>query len=198
MKHFLKLICRPFIWLAITPIYLLGCICYDKKYLTGRYFNRWHFSVGWRWILLCWFPQKVLGRNGHVPWPVPPCTCVSVPENIEFDPENMDNFFTTGSFFQGINAKIRIGRGCQISNGVGLVTANHDFMDITKHSAGKDIILDQDCVVGMNAVVLPGVILGPHTIVGAGSIVTKSFPEGWCVIAGNPAKKLRDISPAET
>ena len=45
----------------------------------------------------------------------------------------------------------------------------------------------------MNSVILPGIVLGNHTIVGAGSIVTKSFPEGNCVIAGNPAKKIRDL-----
>jgi acetyltransferase-like isoleucine patch superfamily enzyme len=45
----------------------------------------------------------------------------------------------------------------------------------------------------MNSVILPGVELGPHTIVGAGSIVTKSFPEGNCIIVGNPAKKIKDL-----
>ena len=45
----------------------------------------------------------------------------------------------------------------------------------------------------MNSVILPGVTLGNHTIVGAGSIVTKSFSEGNCIIAGNPAKKIRDF-----
>ena len=46
----------------------------------------------------------------------------------------------------------------------------------------------------MNSVVLPGVKLGDHTVVGAGSIVTKSFPEGYCVIAGNPAKMIKKIN----
>lgn len=44
----------------------------------------------------------------------------------------------------------------------------------------------------MNAMILPGVKLGNNTIVGAGSVVTKSF-EGDCIIAGNPAKKIKDI-----
>ena len=41
--------------------------------------------------------------------------------------------------------------------------------------------------------ILPGITLGDNTIVGAGSVVTKSFPEGNCIIAGNPAKKIRDL-----
>lgn len=45
----------------------------------------------------------------------------------------------------------------------------------------------------MNSVVLPGCHLGPYTIVGAGAVVTKSFPEGHCVIVGNPARIIRHL-----
>lgn len=45
----------------------------------------------------------------------------------------------------------------------------------------------------MNAIVLPGVVLGKGTIVGAGSVVTKSFEEGNCVIAGNPANIIKRL-----
>ena len=45
----------------------------------------------------------------------------------------------------------------------------------------------------MNSMILPGVVLGDRTIVGAGSVVTKYFPEGNCVIAGNPAKVIKVI-----
>jgi acetyltransferase-like isoleucine patch superfamily enzyme len=40
---------------------------------------------------------------------------------------------------------------------------------------------------------MPGVVLGDFTIVGAGAVVTKSFEEGYCVIAGNPAKIIRQL-----
>ena len=45
----------------------------------------------------------------------------------------------------------------------------------------------------MNAVILPGVELGDHTIVGAGAIVTKSYPEGYCVLVGNPARPIKKV-----
>jgi acetyltransferase-like isoleucine patch superfamily enzyme len=47
--------------------------------------------------------------------------------------------------------------------------------------------------VAMGAIILPGVKLGDFTTVGAGAIVTKSFPEGYCVIAGNPAKIIKHL-----
>jgi serine acetyltransferase len=40
---------------------------------------------------------------------------------------------------------------------------------------------------------LPDVTLGDFTVVGAGSVVTRSFQHGYCVVAGNPARKVRDL-----
>ena len=88
---------------------------------------------------------------------------------------------------------IDIGRGTYIAPNVGLITANHDLADLSQHVEAKPIILGEKCWIGMNSVILPGVHLGPHTIVGAGSVVTKSFPDGNFVIAGNPAKIIREL-----
>lgn len=55
---------------------------------------------------------------------------------------------------------------------------------------GKPITIGDNCWIGMNAVVLTGVELGDYTTVGAGAVVTHSFP-GHCVIAGNPARVIR-------
>lgn len=43
--------------------------------------------------------------------------------------------------------------------------------------------------VGARAVLMPGVSIGSRCIVGAGSVVTRSVPDGW-VVAGNPARKI--------
>lgn len=193
MKQTLSRLRRPFVWLFISAIYCLGCICYDKKYLTGCHFDRWHFSDGWQWILQDWFSQKIMRRNAHVPWPVPSHISIGAPKNIVFDPDDMQNFRGVGTYFQGIDGKIVLGKGCFIANGCGFITANHDLHDPAKHQPGKDIVLGEACWIGMNAVILPGVHLGPHTVVGAGSVVTKSFPEGKCVIAGAPARIIKEV-----
>ena len=54
------------------------------------------------------------------------------------------------------------------------------------------VILRKGCWIGANSIILPGVEIGENSVVGAGSIVTKSFPKG-VVIAGNPAKLIKEI-----
>ena len=50
--------------------------------------------------------------------------------------------------------------------------------------------IGKHCVIGGRAIILPGVSLGDHVFVGAGSVVTKSFPSH-CLIAGNTARMIR-------
>ncbi len=85
---------------------------------------------------------------------------------------------------------ITIGDDVTIAGGTVLLTHDNAVikcdLDATDYF-GKIKIGDR-CFIGFNSVLLPGVELGPRTIVGAGSVVTKSFPQGNVVIAGNPAK----------
>jgi len=50
--------------------------------------------------------------------------------------------------------------------------------------------------IGFNSIILKGVTIGQGAVVGAGSVVTKNVPE-WTVVAGNPARIIREISANE-
>lgn len=55
----------------------------------------------------------------------------------------------------------------------------------------KPIKIGADCWIGAGAIIMGGVELGNKTIVAAGAVVTKSFPDGSVIIGGNPAKLIR-------
>ncbi len=184
-----KILIKIYIFL----IYVWGCIWYDKKYLAGIYYDRNHYTQGWKWIKKYWFGQKVLGYARDIPFPIPRSVIIKNCENIVFDNDDTPNFHSNGCFYQATKAKIIIGKGTQIAPNCGLITTNHDIYDIRKHVEGKDVVIGKNCWIGMGAIILPGVVLGDHTVVGAGSIVTKSFMDGYAVICGNPAKIIKVI-----
>ncbi len=170
---------------------------YDPKYLDTKYFLKAEHkrtAEGWTWAVNDYEARKTRRINVGVPFPVSPLNTVWGYENITFDPSDLYLFQGSGKYFQASQGgHIYIGKGSYIANNVGIVTANHDINDPDLHVAGKDIILGEKCWIAFNAVILPGVVLGDHTTVGAGAIVTKSFPNGYCVIAGNPAVIIKRI-----
>lgn len=90
---------------------------------------------------------------------------------------------------------VEIGDNVTIAFGVDLLT--HDNSVIKCNINATDyfgrIIIGNDCFIGAKSTILPGVTLGDRTIVGTGSVVTKSFPEGNIVIAGNPARAICSV-----
>lgn len=62
--------------------------------------------------------------------------------------------------------------------------------------AGKPITIEEDCWLGGNFVVLPGVTIGKGSTVGAGSVVTKNV-ESYTVVAGNPARVIRTVEVSD-
>ena len=72
---------------------------------------------------------------------------------------------------------------------------NHDYESIDEpiHNQGvstKPIIVEDESWIGANVVVVPGVTIGKHSIVAAGSVVTKRVPP-YSVVGGNPARLLK-------
>ena len=90
---------------------------------------------------------------------------------------------------------LKIGSNCKITANVTILT--HDFSysvlrrvyhDLQNECSGYTIIGD-NCFIGMNSTILPGVSIGDNCIVGSGSVVTRDVPSN-SVVAGNPAKVI--------
>lgn len=94
-----------------------------------------------------------------------------------------------GCYIQGLGT-IYFGNYVQLAPNVGILSANHDLYDQTKYCIAPIKIGDYSWI-GMNSVITAGVTLGPRTIVAAGAVVTKSFPDGFVVLAGVPAKPVK-------
>lgn len=77
-----------------------------------------------------------------------------------------------------------------------MLSGSHNFEDVTvpmtKQGAPprKPIIVGNDVWIGTRSIILPGVRIGNHVIIGAGSVVTKDVPD-WAIVAGNPARILK-------
>lgn len=85
---------------------------------------------------------------------------------------------------------ITIGKNCVLT---GCVVLGHDAstnraLKISR-SIIKPVLIEDDCFIGVNAIILMGVTVGKNSIVGAGAVVTKSVPPG-SVVVGNPAQVI--------
>lgn len=95
-------------------------------------------------------------------------------------------------------AQLYIGDDCMLSKGVNIWASDgNSIVDIAEghprvlNVTRKETRINDHCWLGEDVKILKEVTIGKDTVVGAASIVTKSFEKGSMVIAGNPAKCIR-------
>ncbi|HHB79007.1 MAG TPA: acyltransferase [Saprospiraceae bacterium] len=174
------------------------------RIVVGKRF--WGIDYVVRQLALC--PRVIISdllrRNGAI-----------IGENVNFkDSIQIDNAAgdrdSTGSFsnlvigdccyigkgvFFDLPAKVQIERECVISAGVKLLThqdCGDRLMQKYYPRQVKGIVIGEGTWIGANALILSGVRLGRCCVVGAGAVVTQSFPD-YSVVVGVPARVVNSL-----
>lgn len=134
--------------------------------------------------------QKISGYNRKVQWPVHFTSQVKCSEKIQRGTKYPG--YAKGCYIDGRNGII-FEENVLTGPHVSVISQNHDSTNYNKYIIGKPIIIRKNSWLSARCIILPEVELGEHTIVAAGAVVTKSFPEGNQIIGGNPAKVIKKI-----
>ena len=101
-----------------------------------------------------------------------------------------------GCYLDGRNGII-LGLNVWIGPHVSLISMNHGATNYENYLLADPIRINQDCWLGQGATVLPCVHVGPHTVVGAGTVVSRSFSSGNQLIWVNPANFIKYLPAYE-
>lgn len=101
--------------------------------------------------------------------------------------------------FNVIIGPATIGDNIIFAQNVVLSGLNHGYENIhvpikNQPCTTAEIVVENDCWIGANAVITAGVTVGRHSIVAAGSVVTKNVPP-YTIVGGNPARILKQYNP---
>ena len=91
---------------------------------------------------------------------------------------------------------ITIGRNADIGSGCKIIDNDFHYserypverLDLLKR---RPVVIGEGCFLGANSIILKGTTLGKNVVVGAGSVVSGTFPDN-VIIAGNPARIIKD------
>jgi acetyltransferase-like isoleucine patch superfamily enzyme len=92
-----------------------------------------------------------------------------------------------------VSTAVSIGKNCLVGDCVVIQDSNYHEIDEGSGVKTKAVLIGDNVWIGRNSIILPGVELGDHSVIGAGSVVTKSVPPR-SLAAGNPARILREVA----
>lgn len=119
------------------------------------------------------------------------------------------NTFINFNFTCQDDGPVTIGDNCDIGPNVTVTTAMHPMLasereglkcpdgTIKKLCWAKPVTIGDNCWICAGVIILPGVSIGKNSVIGAGSVVTRSIPEN-CFAAGNPCRVIRTLSESDS
>jgi maltose O-acetyltransferase len=134
--------------------------------------------------------QQLLGEVGRESIIEPPFYC-SYGENTYLG----DHVFLNSLCTILDNNEVRIGNHVMLGPVVQIYTAIHPLQAAVRNQGWettKPVTVEEGVWVAGGAILLPGVTIGRHAVVGAGAVVVESVPAN-TVVAGNPARVIREI-----
>ena len=105
--------------------------------------------------------------------------------------------YTRVGLHNTIIGPVTIGNHVNLAQGITVTALNHNFESpgsrIDEQGVStKPVTIGNDIWIGANAVILPGVSIGDHSVVAAGAVVTKDVPPH-SLVAGVPARIIKQI-----
>ena len=133
---------------------------------------------------------ELFGRGGDSVWMQPPFFC-DYGSNILLG-ERV--FFNFNCVVLDV-CRVTVGDFTLFGPAVQIYTATHPMNAELRRQqeSGKGVEIGSDVWVGGGAIICPRVTIGPKTVIGAGSVVTRDIPAG-VFAAGNPCRVIREIT----
>lgn len=100
-------------------------------------------------------------------------------------------FISLSSWLDVRRGKIIVEEGVAITRSVIVLSHDATAVRIDSNNVGEYVtVLKKNSFIGMASIIMPGVVVGENSIVGAGSVVVNDVPEN-TIVAGNPAKVIK-------
>ena len=109
----------------------------------------------------------------------------------------LDNNIWLNDAFLDVQNTITIESNVNFGHQVKILTGSHDIYKFGKErskSISKPVVIKTGVWIASFAIILPGVEIGEYSVVAAGSVVRGNIPP-YVLVAGNPAKIVKDLNP---
>ncbi len=177
-----------------------------KQVDLGRYSESWYKPGGIVKRAL-WYAVNMIFLKSSIPYPnflkvsllrlfgarvgqgvnIKPCVNIKYPWFLEIG----NNVWLGEEAWIDNKAKVTIGNNVCISQGAYILTNNHDYKKETFDLIIKPITIEDGVWIGARAMVCPGVTLKSHSVITAGSVISKDA-QAYGIYKGAPAERVKE------